>query len=129
MMNKKELEQFEQLLEQRGYRVCESSFKDCEYYWYKPFGQSEYSRDERSNYMVMFCIYDFHRYAISNPLFRESPFTTATYVMVSRTTDERMDLLLPNFGNVPDVEWVEQKAESFFEWSKNNIKVQKEEEA
>ena len=79
-------------LQQRGYRkyLSPRGRKD-DWAWFKSFGESKH-QEGRSNYQICFDVTDFLPYADREPFFRDNPYGIVPLVLISRTSDERVDL-------------------------------------
>ena len=111
-------------LQQRGYRkyLSPRGRKD-DWAWFKSFGESKH-QEGRSNYQICFDVTDFSPYADREPFFRDNPYGIEPSVRISRTTDERVDLYLPN-TKVEDsnIDEIERLAESFYRWAEKEMEV------
>ena len=123
-MTHEEYNKFCEALKQRGYRKYPSprGMKD-DWAWFKSFGESAHEED-RSNYQVCFDVIDFSPYADREPYLRDSPYSIEPQILISRTIDERVDLLLC-YTKVDDnnIDEIERLAESFFKWVEKEVEV------
>lgn len=109
-------------LESRGYKQYPSITR-ADFAYIKGFGKSDYEED-RSNYQVCFDVYNFGKYADREPYFRTNPYSIGPMVLVSRTVNERMDLMLTSSSVMElGIERIEQLAESFFQWVEKEMKL------
>ncbi len=109
-------------LESRGYKQYPSITR-ADFAYFKGFGKSDYEED-RSNYQVCFDVYSYGKYADREPYFRTKPYGIGSMVLVSRTANERMDLMLPSSSVMElGIERIEQLAESFFQWVEKEMKL------
>lgn len=123
-MTQEEYDKLVEQLEDKGYRKY-PSIREADYAYYKSFGKSEYE-DSRSNYQVCFDCYDFGKYADREQYFTERPFGVQPLVLVSRNVNDRVDLTLSS-ASVKDkgIDYIEQLAESFYNWVEQNIEIEK----
>ena len=117
-MNEKQLKKFEAELEKRGYRKY-SAYNSADYAWFKSFGKSQY-QEGRSNYQIAFSVYDFSRFGDRDAYLKKNPYRCLPAVMVSRTTNERLDMELATI-DYKEIERVEKVAESFYQWAEQNV--------
>lgn len=111
----------------RGYRKY-PSISNADFAYFKSFGKSEYE-DGRSNYQVCFDCYNFGKYADREPFFKREPWSVAPMILISREVSERIDLHLSTASVMErGVEYIEQLAESFYNWVEQNIEVENEDE-
>lgn len=96
---------------------------NADYAWFKSFGESKYEED-RSNYQVAFNIYDFSPYVSRDINLKENPYSCSPSILLSRCIDERMDLDISSIliGQT-DIEYIENLAQSFYEWVDKNVKL------
>lgn len=107
-------------LQNRGYRKHPSPHSgDCG--WYKSFGESAYE-EGRSNYQVCFDVYDFGKYADRESYFKTNPYGVERWVLVSRSVNERIDLLLSPSSEL-DIDEIERLAESFYKWTEKEVEA------
>ena len=118
-MTHEEYNKFEKQLTERGYRRFERSLNNEDWNYFKSFGKSK-KEDSRSNYQICFSIFDFSQYAHNDDTLRKNPKSFMCYVLVSRTVDERIDLMLVSGGRIT-IDDAEKRAESFFHWVEENI--------
>lgn len=111
-------------LEEKGYRKY-PSITNADFAYFKSFGKSKYE-DSRSNYQVCFDCYDFGKYADREQFFKREPWSVAPMILISREVNERVDLNLSS-ASVKDkgIEYIEQLAESFYDWVEQNIEIEK----
>ena len=111
-------------LQRRGYRKYPSPrFMKDSWAWFKSFGKSAYE-EGRSNYQVCLDVIVFSSYADCEPRFKEASYGIEPLVLISRTVDERVDLLLSHAkvkGN--NIDEIERLAESFYKWVEKEIKI------
>lgn len=124
-MTQEEYDKLIKQLEGKGYRKY-PSIREADYAYYKSFGKSEYE-DGRSNYQVCFDCYDFGKYADRDPFFKREPWSVAPMILISREVNERVDLNLSS-ASVKDkgIDYIEQLAESFYDWVEQNIEIENE---
>ena len=111
-------------LQQRGYRKYPSprGRKD-DWAWFKSFGESKH-QEGRSNYQICFDVTDFSPYADREPHFRTEPYGIIPLVMISRTTNERVDLHLSHIKvDDSNIDEIERLAESFYKWIEKEVEV------
>jgi hypothetical protein len=118
-MTSKEYESFEEQLKANGYRKYTGAVINEDYYWCKGF---EYVEDEdgdrRPSYQVIFSVWDYR----NRPELRVPDFDkVGVAVRVIMSGDGRIDLELTQ--DKLDIEDVETKAHSFYEWVKENFKI------
>lgn len=122
-MTKQELQTFEYILKERGYRKYRTLMNDADYAWFKSFGESKYEED-RSNYKVAFSIYDFSPYISKDINLKENPYSCSPSILLSRCIDERMDLEISSIAICKtNIEYIENLAQSFYEWADKNVKL------
>lgn len=121
-MTREEYNKLTAELQRRGYRKYPSprGSKD-DWAWFKSFGESQFEED-RSNYQVCFDVFDFSPYADREPYLRENPYGIEPLVLISRTTNERVDLHL-SYTKVKDnnIDEIERLAESFYKWVEKEV--------
>lgn len=123
-MTQEEFDKFEEEIRERGYRKYPSA-NNADFAYFKGFGESEYEED-RSNYQVCFDCYDFGKYADREPLFKREPWGVAPMILISREVNERVDLNLSSATLMEKgIEYIEQLAESFYDWVEQNIEIEK----
>lgn len=123
-MTHEEYNRFAEELQRRGYRKYLSPrFRKDDWAWFKSFGESKY-REDRSNYQVCFDVVDFSPYVDRVPYLRDNPYGIEPLVLISRTTDERVDLHLYH-TKVDDqnIDEIERLAESFYRWVEKEVEV------
>lgn len=123
-MTHEEYNRLAEELQQRGYRKYLSPrYGSDDYAWFKSFGESAYEED-RSNYQVCFYVINFSPYADRELRFRTDPYSIEPQVLISRTINERIDLLLSHI-KVEDnnIDEVERLAESFYQWVEKEVEV------
>ena len=125
-MTHEEYNRFTEELQRRGYRKYPSprySIHRENYAWFKSFGESKYEED-RSNYQICFDVFDFSPYAYREPFLRENPYGIEPLILISRTTDERVDLHL-SYTKVNDnnIDEIERLAESFYRWAEKEVEI------
>lgn len=105
-------------LQERGYHKYKGYRGMGHYYWCKSFGYAETSYGEQEpEYTVIFKIYDY----TYNPCVEERDrFGYTPSVLVSR--NRRLDLDFTAYEHL-SVEEIEQKAQSFYEWAKQNLEI------
>lgn len=124
-MTKKEYDKFIKQLEDKGYRK-HPSIGNADFAYFKSFGKSEYE-EGRSNYQICFDVYDFGKYADRDPFFKREPWSVAPIVLISREVNERVDLNLSSATLMDKgIEYIEQLAESFYDWVEQNIVIENE---
>lgn len=125
-MTQKEYDKLIKQLEGKGYRKY-PSIGNADFAYFKSFGKSEYE-EGRSNYQICFDCYDFGKYADREPFFKREPWSVAPIILISREVNERVDLNLSS-ASVKDksIEYIEQLAESFYNWVEQNIEIENEE--
>ena len=118
-MNKKQFETLQQSLAEQGYRKFNQHWNGEDYAIGKSFHKSDNKWEEkRSGYQIILNIYDYtlhSEYHDRLPSGYRDHVGIEVRVMVSRTIDERMDLVFSWHDDTTIVE-VEQKAESFYQW-------------
>lgn len=88
------------------------------YYWLKPFAFADTPDGERSpEYQVIFKVYD---YGAAWGMEERDFFGVTPGVLVSR--NRRLDLDFTAYEHLR-VEEIEQKAQSFYEWAKQNLEI------
>jgi hypothetical protein len=123
-MTQKEYDKLIKHLEEKGYRKY-PSIREADHAYYKSFGKSEYE-DGRSNYQVCFDCFDFGKYADREPFFKREPWSVAPMILISREVNERVDLNLSSAILMDKgIEYIEQLAESFYDWVEQNVKIEK----
>lgn len=124
-MTKEEFKSFEEKLVAHGYRKYNGKIINEDFYYYKGFGKGNNKHDEdRSNYLILFRVWDFSKYADRNRMCAVDPMHIAPVVMVSRVIDEELDLDLHSETiNNTDINRIENLAESFFVWVEQNVEV------
>lgn len=123
-MTHEEYNRFAEELQRRGYRKYPSPrFRKDDWAWFKSFGESKH-QEGRSNYQVCFDVVDFTPYADRDSRFKKDPYGIEPLILISRTTDERVDLHL-SYTKVDDqnIDEIERLAESFFKWVEKEIEV------
>lgn len=123
-MTREEYSKFCEDLKQRGYRkyLSPRGSKD-DWAWFKSFGESQFEED-RSNYQVCFDVTDFSPYADREPRFRTDPYGIEPLVLISRTTNERVDLHLSHIKvDDTNIDEIERLAESFYKWGEKEVEV------
>lgn len=123
-MTHKEYNKLVTELQQRGYRKYPSQqFSKDDWAWYKSFGKSQFEED-KSNYQICFDVKNFSSYANRDPFLRENPYGIEPLVIISRTTDERVDLHLYH-TKVDDsnIDEIERLAESFYQWVEKEVEI------
>lgn len=115
-MKRKNLEKFEKVLEENGYKkAIHGRINNEDYYWYKAFHKEDNKFEEnRARYQLIFRIYDYSQFSYLNPTLEDNIGITIA-VMVSRTVLERLDLLM-SFDENMKISEIEDKAELFYEW-------------
>lgn len=123
-MTHEEYNRFTEELQKRGYKKYPSPrYGKDDYAWFKSFGESKYEED-RSNYQVCFDVFDFSPYADREPFLRDSPYSIEPQILISRTTNERVDLHLSHTKvNDANIEEIERLAESFYKWIEKEVEV------
>lgn len=124
-MTHKEYDKFTEELKRRGYRKYPSPrFRvDDDWVWFKSFGKSEH-QEGRSNYQVCFDVADCSPYANREPHFRTEPYGIMPLVIISRTTNERVDLHLSHIKvDDSNIDEIERLAESFYQWVEKEMEV------
>ena len=124
-MTKAEFKLFEEKLATHGYRKYYGQLTNEDFYYCKGFGKGQNKHDEdRSNYQILFKVWDFSKYADRDKMCAVSPMRIAPVVMVSRVIDERLDLDLHSETiEETDINQIETLAESFFTWVESNVEV------
>ena len=125
-MTIEEYNKFAEELQRRGYKKYPSprySIHRENYAWFKSFGESKFEED-RSNYQICFDVFDFSPYAYREPFLRENPYGIEPLILISRTTDERVDLHL-SYTKVNDnnIDEIERLAESFYRWAEKEVEI------
>lgn len=112
--------EFEEKGYKRNFRDGQKIDSNGTHYYYKviEYADNEYGETRAIN-MLLFKIYNFEDYYDRVPA--ESMYAFEPVVMFSRTTDERIDLIL-SYPKFP-IEYLEEKAKSFGEWAKKNIEL------
>ena len=123
-MTQEEYNKLTEELQRRGYKKYPSPrFTKDAWAWFKSFGKSQFEED-RSNYQICFDVFDFSPYADREPRFRENPYGIEPLVLISRTTDERVDLHLSHIKvDDTNIDEIERLAESFFKWVEKEVEV------
>ena len=124
-MTKEEFKSFEEKLVTHGYRKYNSKLINEDFYYCKGFGRGQNKHDEdRSNYQILFRVWDFSKYADRDKMCAINPISIAPTVMVSRVIDERLDLDIHSETiQETDINQIEALAESFFAWVELNVEV------
>ena len=124
-MTKEEFKLFEEKLATHGYRKYNGKIINEDFYYCKGFGKGQNKHDEdRSNYQILFKVWDFSKYADRDKMCAVNPMHIAPMIMVSRVIDERLDLGLHSETiEETDINQIEALAESFFVWVEQNIEV------
>lgn len=124
-MTIEEFKSFEEKLVAHGYRKYNGKIINEDFYYCKGFGKGQNKHDEdRSNYQILFKVWDFSKYADRDKMCAVSPMRIAPVVMVSRVIDERLDFDLHSETiEQTDINRIEALAESFFVWVEQNVEV------
>lgn len=123
-MTKKEYDKFIKQLEDKGYRKY-PSIENADFAYFKSFGKSEYE-EGRSNYQICFDVYDFGKYADRDPFFKREPLSVAPMILISREVNERVDLNLSSATLMDKgIDYIDELAESFYNWVEQNIEIEK----
>lgn len=123
-MTQEEYNKLTEELQHRGYReyLSPRGEKD-DWAWFKSFGKSEH-QEGRRNYQVCFDVADCSPYANREPHFRTEPYGIMPLVMISRTTNERVDLHLSHIKvDDSNIDEIERLAESFYQWIEKEVEV------
>ena len=105
-------------LQERGYHRYKGGPGMGHYYWGKEFAYTESSSgDKDSEYMVIFKIYD---YGTAWDMEERDFFGVTPGILVSR--NRRLDLDFTAYEHL-SVDEIEQKAQSFYEWAKQNLEI------
>ena len=120
-MTQEEYNKFEKQLTERGYRRFERTLSNEDWNFFKSFGKSKYE-EGRSNYQLCFSIFDFPKYDRMDENVAKNPKSFMCYVLVSRTVDERIDIMLASGGRIT-IDEAEERAASFFHWVEENIPI------
>lgn len=105
-------------LQERGYHKYKGWPGMGHYYWCKPFAFADTSDGERRpEYQVVFKIYD---YGAAWGMEERDFFGVTPGVLVSR--NRRLDLDFTAYEHL-NVDEIEQKALSFYEWAKQNLEI------
>ena len=120
-MTQEEYDKFKSELEKRGYKQY-PSINNADVAYYKSFGKSTHE-GRRSNYQICFDIYNFGKYAYREPFFIKNPYGVTPLVLMSRSANERIDLILSHIGiDDNEIDKIEQLAESFYQWVEKEVK-------
>lgn len=124
-MTKEEFKSFEEKLVAHGYRKYNSKIINEDFYYCKGFGKGQNKHDEdRNNYQILFCVWDFSKYADRDKMCAIATMRIVPMIMVSRVIDERLDLDLHSETiKETDIDQIETLAESFFAWVEQNVEV------
>ena len=124
-MTKEEFKSFEEKLVAHGYRKYDRQLTNEAFYYYKAFGKGQNKHDEdRSNYQILFRVWNLSKYADIDKMCAINPISIAPTVMVSRVIDERLVLNLHSETiKETDINQIEAIAESFFAWVEQNVEV------
>ena len=115
----------EGLLQEKGYKFYNGHLTSEDFYYYKPFGKGDNLYEEgRSNYQILFRVWDWTQYA-HRP--KDNDYGIDVTIMASRTADERAELELLYDGQ--PISYFENKAESFYEWVTKNFEIEKDEKS
>lgn len=113
----------EGLLQEKGYKFYKGHLTSEDFYYYKTFGKGDNPYEEgRSNYQILFRVWDWTQY---ERYLKDHDYGVDVTIMVSRTTDERVELELSHDGQ--PISYFENKAESFYEWVTKNFEIEKDE--
>lgn len=111
----------EGLLQEKGYRFNKGRLTSENFYYYKTFGKGDNPYEEgRSNYQILFRVWDWTQYDHRR---KDHDYDVDVTILVSRTTNERVELELLHEGN--PISYFENKAESFYEWVTKNFEIEK----
>ena len=118
-MTIKEYIDFAELLKADGYRKYNGAIVNEDYYWCRGF---EYQVDEYGDrspaYQVLFSVWDYR----DKPQLRMTDFDkVGVCARVIMSGNGRIDLELTQ--NEFDIKDIETKAQSFYEWVKENFKI------
>lgn len=123
-MTHEEYNRFAEELQQRGYKKYPSprGSKD-DWAWFKSFGKSKH-QEGRSNYQVCYDVIDCSPYADRVPYLRKNPYGIEPQILISRTTNERVDLHLSHIKvDDTNIDEIERLAESFYRWAEKEVEV------
>lgn len=119
-MKKKQFEELKESLKKQGYKQYDQQWFNEDYILCKGFHKEDNKWEEdRSAYQIILSIYD---YSLKPMFWDRLPDTYKDHVSieahidVSRTVDERVDLILQWDDNTT-IEEIEEKAESFYNWA------------
>jgi hypothetical protein len=123
MKSEKEHKELVEKLQAMGYKEY-TPHNNADKTWWKSFLREENVwEDDRSCYQICWSIYDFHKFIADRaPDLKDTPYGYGVCVMVSRTVNERADLQLNATYSVEEVEGL---GASFYQWVKENIKIEK----
>lgn len=126
-MTKEEYKKLEKKLIEAGYKQYPSS-SEADHEFYKSFGKdiNKYQKG-RSLYQICINVYDFSDYATRDNNLANNPISAYPTLMVSRTTDERLDFEMHHIDEI-DIESIESIGEKFFQFVEDNFKVEQREE-
>lgn len=114
------VEMYSQLTEQlvaNGYRKWNGSISNEDYYWCKGFGYYyDEDGDRRCSYQVLFQVWDNQKY---KQMPNNAQFGIAVTILISH--NHRTDLLISR--ETYDIKEVETKAQSFYDWAKQNLEL------
>lgn len=124
-MTKEEFKLFEEKLIAHGYRKYNGTLINEDFYYCKGFGKGQNKHDEdRTNYQILFKVWDFSKYADRDKMCAINPIHIAPMIMISRVIDERLDLDLHSETiEETDIDRIETLAELFFVWVEQNVEV------
>lgn len=115
-MIKKEFELFEKNLTDAGYKRLICSLDHSDYHLYKAFHRDNKFEESRPGYQLFFKIYDYTLKDWPNlPKDMKDHVGIEVGIMASRTTNERIDLIV-SFRDNDTKESIEELAESFYKW-------------
>lgn len=126
-MTEKQLKKFESELEKRGYKRY-PPLNNCARAWYRGFHKGAY-QDGRSAYQICFEIWDWTPYADRDPRCKTTPYSIGPQILISRTTDERMDMEITaikdeRFDTIKTIDKIEEMGESLYQWAVQNVECE-----
>lgn len=121
-MTQKELDKFEKELKEKGYKTY-PPYNRANRCWFKSFGESKHEED-RSNYQIVFSIWDFSPYADRDENLRKNLYSVSVSILLSRY-DERVDVEVGsvNYVRYKNIDYIESLAESFLQWAEKNVEI------
>lgn len=119
-MKKQDFKTLKEFLNKQGYKYYDQQWHNEDYILCKGFHKKDNKWEEdRSAYQIILSIYDYSlkpMYWDRLPDFYKDYIGIEVHIDVSRTVDERIDLILQWEDNTT-IEEIEEKAESFYNWA------------